>query len=70
MRKFSAQVWLKSALVKFRASAMLTHRKGMRVEKGDRRKSPEPTMLTTVVTPKTLVFPQSVFPYALRASSS
>ena len=41
---------------------MLTHRKGMRMEKGDRRKSPELTMLTTVITPKTLVFPTVSLP--------
>ena len=34
---------------------VLTQRKGTRMEKRDRRKSPEPTMPTTVVTPKTFV---------------
>ena len=32
------------------------------MEKGDRRKSPEPTLRTTVVTPKTLVLPTVSLP--------
>ena len=34
----------------------------MTMEKGDRRKSPEPTLRTTVVTPKTLVLPTVSLP--------
>jgi len=36
---------------------MLTQKKGTRTEKGDRRKSAEPTMSTTIITTKTLVLP-------------
>ena len=58
-------VYPSGSIVIFCPSAVLTQRKGTRMEKGDRRKSPEPTMPTTVVTPETVVLPTvSLFLYS------